>query len=198
MSRAGTSSRPCLYLLDQPLSTPLRMTKLPKRRQILQRLEGLLLGNDITNKSNQKKNDIKEEAAASVAKEVTAVWKHHFGIRVIDGKDFDSEDESEEKKKMVIHDDLITKKILDLDQKYRRVKYESRRLKKRGNFVQMEADLKDELEKPLDITKEGGWKTVRMEDGSKQRVWLPSGEDILASSFSISGFSISSFRSASI
>ena len=62
----------------------------------------------------------------------------------------------------------------------------------------MEADLKDELEKPLDITKEGGWKTVRMVDGSKRRVWLPSGEDILASSFSISGFSISSFRSASI
>ena len=46
----------------------------------------------------------------------------------------------------------------------------------------MEADLKDELEKPLDITKEGGWKTVRMEDGSKQKVWLSSGEDILASS----------------
>ena len=143
------------------MRTPLTVTKLPKKKQILQRMEGLLLEKDvITNKSNKEKASMKLDAAKSVTKEVTSVWKHNFGIRVIDGKEFDSEDESEEKKKMVIHNNLIGEKILELYKRYQRVEYESRRLKKRGNFEKMEADLKNELETPLDITKEGGWRTM--------------------------------------
>ena len=76
----GTESRPSLYLLDKPKTDPLTKTKLPKGKQILQRIQGFLLG---------KKTEL--EAIEEVTKECVEVWKHHFGIRVIEGKECDED-----------------------------------------------------------------------------------------------------------
>ena len=61
---------------------------------------------------------------------------------------------------------------------YKNVKYESRRINKRKNFSTKEADLIDLLETPLNILKVGVLRSMVVR-GVRQKVWLPSGEEIL-------------------
>ena len=56
---------------------------------------------------------------------------------------------------MIIGEREIEKKIADLFKEYQEVEYESRRVKRRNNFVFNEFLLKKTLEKPLNITKQG-------------------------------------------
>ena len=68
--KVGTKSRPDLYLLGRPRSNVISPMKLPKVLQILQRLVGIMMNKEVTEK----------EAATNVTNEIKAVWKHHFGI----------------------------------------------------------------------------------------------------------------------
>ena len=68
--KVGTKSRPDFYLLVRPKSDAILLIKLPKVLQILQRLVGIMMNKEVTEK----------EAATNVTNEIKAVWKHHFGI----------------------------------------------------------------------------------------------------------------------
>ena len=127
-----SSTRPSLFLLGQASSTPLTVGKLPKNIQLLQRFFGLLK----TNFKDCPPNTAKVTAAAKVAEEVKAVWKHHFGKRVIEGRESDT-DQVDNEKKMIIMDAKIREKILDLEKQYSRVEYESQRLQKRKNHEEI-------------------------------------------------------------
>ena len=180
----GTSSRPSLYILGCPSIAALGVVKLPKGMQLLQRFEGLLMEKDYSSKSNIDKTKIREEAAGQLAEEVINVWKHHFGLRVIEGREFEGQQVDEEdlnKKKIIIREKHIKQKILDLHTRYKKVEGEAKRKVKRGNFKTVEEELKKDLEIPLDITKQGIWRTIKV-DGISERVWLPSGKEILARS----------------
>ena len=93
----GTSSRPSLYIIGRPSIAALGVVKLPKGMQILQRFEGLLLEKNYSSNSNIVKTKIREESAGELAGEITTVWKHHFGLRVIEGREFEGQQEGEEK-----------------------------------------------------------------------------------------------------
>ena len=108
-----------------------------------------------------------------------------FGIVVIDGKDFIEQIDAKEEKRMIMREVLVKEEIKNIKKEYDRVEYESRRLKKRGNFVKSEENLKTVLDTPLNILKKGKWRTMQI-GKEKQRVWLPSGEEILSRSGIIS------------
>ena len=180
---SGTGSRPLLYLIGKPNLAPITKKKLPKARQIIQRLEGVLLSKSSPTKRKKKRGEVKE-AVKVVRKEVVDAWKYHFGLRVIEGKEYEEEKvlESEKvKKKMIIGDQHIENKITELVKQYHDVEYESRRVKQRKNFAEREIQLKETLDKPLNIMKPGTL-TARVVDGVKKVVQIPSGEEILANS----------------
>ena len=95
-----------LYLINKPKLDPISKTKLPKGKLILQRLEGLLLESKTSDGvvQNQKKQEILTDCVKAVSKECVDVWKHHFGLRVIEGKEYEAEvitDEQKSEKKMI-------------------------------------------------------------------------------------------------
>jgi hypothetical protein len=76
----GTSRRPAnIYLLDRLGSKRLGQTKLPKVGAVLRRLIFLAKFGDHTNF---------EVASKQTAQEITEVWKFHFGLRLVCGKEF--------------------------------------------------------------------------------------------------------------
>ena len=81
----GTSSRPLLYLIEKPNLAPIVKTKLPKAKQILQRLEGILHQTSSAARTKKKGEEVKK-AVKEVRREVVEVWKYHFGLRVIEGR----------------------------------------------------------------------------------------------------------------
>ena len=172
-----SSSRPNLYLLGKPCSSELGYRKLPKNRAILLRYYGLVMGEF----SNFPPKSVRNSAAEKVAEEITEVWKHHFGRRVIEGRDTESEEQTDEKK-MIIRKILIKEKILTIQKKYHDTEYESRRIKTMKSFKEKENAMAELLDKPMNILKQGTWRTVTVEKGKKEKVWLPSGEEILARS----------------
>ena len=170
---AGTGSRPSLYLLDKPKTDPLTKTKLPKGKQILQRLQGLLL---------EKKTE--KDAIKEVTKECVEVWEHHFGLRVIEGKEYKEETVSEKEmaqKKMIRRNHKIYMMIEKMHNEYKRVEHQSRKVVQNKNFNLKEEEFRKTLDRPLNIMKMA-CVTVMIVDGVKQSVRLPSGEEILATS----------------
>ena len=87
-SHTGTNSRPDLYLLGRPKVDHLSFVKLPKFLHILQRFLGMMLDEN----ANKKRDGAKHHAADIVAGEVIEIWKHHFGIRVIEGKEYEGQE----------------------------------------------------------------------------------------------------------
>ena len=141
---------------------------------ILQKVFGLV----------QDENCSEADAIKQVSEDVQGIWRHHFGIRVIDGKEFDDEVVTENEaaeKQMIVRPWKIQEKILAALKEYKLVEYESRRIKKRQNFGTKEANLLELLDTPLDIMKVGVWRSMVV-GGVKQKVWLPSGEEILKKS----------------
>ena len=82
---------------------------------------------------------------------------------------------------MIIRQNDIEKRIMGLHKEYKALEYESRRVKRRGNFVEKELKLKEDLEKPLNILKIGVW-WPKIVEGVRTQVWLPSGEEIFSRS----------------
>ena len=179
----GTCSRPLLYLIEKPNLAPILKTKLPKAKQVLQRLEGILLQTSNTARTKKKGEEVKR-AVKIVQKEIVEVWKYHFGLKVTEGKEYEGEkvsDSDKSKRKMIIDERKIEKKIAELFKEYQDVEYESRRSKQRNNFTFSEFQLKKVLEMPFNIMKTGKT-TTKVVEGVKKEVKLPSGEEILASS----------------
>ena len=125
----GSSSRPDLYLLGRPKHDSLDMVKLPKVKQILQRYYELAKQEDVVKSLRPK-----ETCARKVIEEVKDVWRHHFGMRLIDGKAFVDQEVEDSEKIMIMRDILIQADLLQLEKKYHDMEYESRRKKKRKNF----------------------------------------------------------------
>ena len=176
----GSSSRPDLYLLGRPKHDSLDLLKLPKVKQILQRFYELAKEEDVVKSLRPK-----ETCARKVIEEVKEVWRHHFGIRVIDGKEFGDQQVEDSDKIMIMRDILIQADLLKLEKQYHDMEYESRRKKQRKNFREKELELEKVLDTPFNILKAGKWRTMMV--GEKmQRVWLPSGEEILSRSGIIS------------
>ena len=105
-----SSTRPSLYLLGQVSSTTLTGSKLPQKIQLLRRFHGLFK----TDFKDTPLRIAKAPAAEKVAEEVKAVWKQHFGKRVIEGRERDT-DPVDNDKKIIIMDDKIRDKILDFE-----------------------------------------------------------------------------------
>ena len=169
----GSQTRKTLYLLGKIVhpSTPLGFAKLPKLQPILKKVLGIVEEEKVT----------KAEAVKKVTAEITDIWQHHFGPRVIRGKDYPEQDikaEMAEEKKMVISESKISEKIrLSLD-KFEKLEYESRRVVKRNTFPEQEAQFTESLKKPLNILKTGCWKKRKI-NGVKERAWSLSGEEVL-------------------
>ena len=181
----GSSTRPNLYLLGHPMVSHLSFQKLPKGKALLQRLHGLNDDETKLTRDNEKAAQ-KDMCADKLVEEIVDVWRLHFGIRSIDGKEFEGQEKCEKEKIMIIRNVSIKEKILAMDKKYSKTEYESRRVKKRKNFEETEKALLELLDTPLNILKTGCWRTLNVEGQGKQRVWLPSGEEILASNGIIS------------
>ena len=77
----------------------------------------------------------KEDCADIVAGEIIDVWRHHFGTRVIDGKEYEEQKDADEDKKMIITKFKIREKVLAVLKTYESVEYESRRLVRRKIFL---------------------------------------------------------------
>ena len=113
-SSSGTSSRPLLYLLESSILSQLSYKKLPKVKQVLRRLEGLLLEQDFSQQGNKMKEEIKRNSIKIVCSKIQDIWRHHFGLRLIDGLDFENQNlniEERENKKMIIRQNDIEKRL---------------------------------------------------------------------------------------
>ena len=86
----GTSKRPVIYLLDQPPTSSIGFTKLPKTIKVLQLMFNFLLQSSSRtanpNPLTLATKAAAKEAASQALKLVKSVWRHHFGIKLIDGK----------------------------------------------------------------------------------------------------------------
>ena len=169
----GSSSRKTHYLLGKSLhpSTLLGYIKLPKMDRLLQKILGILQEEKVTEIT----------AVRRVSDEMKEVWRHHFGLRVIMGQDFEGqklEKEKQEERKMIVRDPLIDEIILIVLRKYRRLEYDKRRLHQRSIFEEQERRLMDALSKPVNIFKAGRWQTMKV-NKTKERVWRLSGEQVL-------------------
>ena len=116
-----------------------------------------------------------------VIEESKAVWRHHFGMRVIDGKEYKSQDKEDDEKIMIERDDFTKVRLISLQKQYRDLEYESRRVLKRKNFPQQDQVMKKVLDTPLNLLKVVMWRNMRVGE-VKQRVWLSMGEEILSRS----------------
>ena len=91
----GTSSRPKVYLLDALPRADLGSAKLPKTGPIMLHFFHNLIQNpkmvQNSNKLTLASKVAVEEAARETVVEVKRVWKHHFGLRVIEGREYEYE-----------------------------------------------------------------------------------------------------------
>lgn len=140
----ATASRPIFYMIGKALSS-LSFGKLPKTEAILGRLLQL------------KGSLPMSETAGKVTGEVVAVWTHHFGPKLILGKEYGKEQLEQKDKKliMIMETKHIKKKILDLYKKWNILETESRRPDRSAmpTFKKKEELFKQELAMPFNITK---------------------------------------------
>ena len=140
----STSTRPVFFLLGK-VSTTLCLSKLPKSGPALYRLLFLMESKSLT------------EARAIVVAELKEVWLHHFGRRLVLGKDLGSDDNGpeEESLKIIKSDRKIGDKLVELHQRWRNLEKESRRPARAAGraFMEKQVRLGLELELPFDIRK---------------------------------------------
>ena len=176
-SSSSSSTRPKVYLLGKLLhpTTPLGYAKLPKIGKVLQKAFGF---------KNIDCSVESRDAAAMVTDEVLLIWKHHFGVRVIEGKDFEGDrmdNKTAEQRKMVCSRKNIVSKVVGWMKEYTHLKEESKRPVKRACFARKEELFKEKLDLPLNIMKTGKFHQIKVGD-TYESVLTPSGEEILSKS----------------
>ena len=100
-----------LYLLGHSLEK-LSVSKLPKNSQILRRFFGVL--KDCEGSRTEVKTLAVSEAATIIAEEIREVWRFHFGLKLIFGKETDYDNVENESLKLIVRKDVIKEKILKL------------------------------------------------------------------------------------
>lgn len=147
----GTKTRTKPYLLDK-LSTSLGYAKLPKTRAVL---------SSFLFKLEEKKNP--DIAAQETLNDVKAVWRHHFGMRVIDGYDTNLQEAT---KVMVIMDLNAKAKIKSTWKQWLELERTARRPDREGKSsfqAKQESFVREVLDMPFNIAR-ADYATVLKED----------------------------------
>ena len=92
-SRIQVKPRTQLYLLGNSLST-LKVSKLPKNCDVLARFV-----------TEFREGCCKKTAANEICDEVIDVWKHHFGIRLTLGKEYETQKTTDESMRFILRKD---------------------------------------------------------------------------------------------
>ena len=155
----GTSSRQKLYLLDKLPCRNLTYAKLPKNLDVMRSFFDILLQQgDLTKHSNPltlATNSAVHEAAKYTAVAIKSVWRHHFGIRLIDGQDVVG-GEVDTSKIMVITHKAVVEKITDLFAEWKAAERLSRRGDRKVLLVMKEDSFRAKMNLPLNILKVKG------------------------------------------
>ena len=151
----GTSSRVKVFLLDQ-LSESIPVNKLPKTSDVLRAL--LFYKNTgLDMKTSLKKTGEK----------IKQSWKHHFGTKVIYGKNFEEELISDKSAIIIVPDNQIREKLSLLLKEYNTLELTSRRpdRAKRAKFTSDLQKFKDKLETPFKIQRKNYEEIFRQKSG---------------------------------
>ena len=148
-----------IYLLDQPPTSSLGFTKLPKTVKLLQLMFHLLLESpsrkENSNPLTLATKTAAREAATQALKLVKAVWRHHFGIKLIDGKVHENS-VPDKKEVMIRQDNNIVTQILNLFQQWKYLEQLSRRPDRSEELKGKEAKFKSLLDQPFNLLKKDG------------------------------------------
>ena len=133
-----------VYLLDNMIKK-FSYTKLPKNSAVLQRFLSIL----------EEVGSVKLSAEKTTS-ELKDVWKHHFGLRLVHGVDFEGDIDVIEGNKLILMDDKIHLQIIALHKTWRDLFNTSRRENrcKREPFKAKEKlFLEETLNTPMNIAK---------------------------------------------
>ena len=151
---SGTNSRKKLYLLDQFPSKDISFAKLPETLSAMKSFFHYLLSQaDLDDNDNPLTLATKtaiNNAAKQTAAAIKTVWRHHFGIRLIDGKD-EVNGEEDNSKIMIIEEHKIAKKIVELFSEWKTAERLSRRPDRATTLAVKEATFRAKLDLPLNI-----------------------------------------------
>ena len=144
----GTGSRPSLYLVGNP-PEKLRNAKLPTTGAVLGRYLDILKNSNVYVFTNVC------EATTLTRQELKAVWQHHFGSRLVEGKELGIEEAGEEKRKIIKQDRFIDEMIRGVWKEWSRLEVESRRPSRSSTdaFKRKEEKFVEGLRKPFNISK---------------------------------------------
>ena len=137
----GSSSRPVLFMLGQaPVS--FRFAKIPTT--------GAVLGRFLNNLEN---SGIKE-TARDTRQELKDVWLHHFGPRLVEGREFGIEDVEDKSKKMIKSDRHIDDKIQNVWKEWVKLEKESRKPARASSafFIGKQDKFSHQLKMPFNIS----------------------------------------------
>ena len=141
---SSTSTRTSFYLVGKP-PLAFAFSKLPKTDAVLGRL--------LLHLEDKGMRD----AIQAVVEELKAVWLHHFGPQLILGRGVGEADNKEQDAlKIVIKDHRISETLANLFKRWRNMEQDSRcpDRSSRPTFQAKLKDLKEDLEMPLNITKQ--------------------------------------------
>lgn len=103
-----------LYLVGKAPET-FRNAKLPTSRAVLGRFLDILDGTQVNDAVDKTRTELK------------AVWHHHFGSRLVEGKELGIEVAGEEARKIIKKDSNIDKQIRNIWKDWAKLEVESRR-----------------------------------------------------------------------
>ena len=165
---SGTSSRQKLYLLDQFPLAELPISKLPKTKLVMRYFFNLLLQKEDLSKHSNSLTLATKSAISKAARETAiatkSIWRHHFGIRLIDGQDTES-GKVDTTKIMIIGEKAITEKIANIFSEWKNCERLSRRPDRAAILVGKEDSLRAKLENPFNILKVKGEDILCAEGG---------------------------------
>ena len=162
----GTSTRPKVYLIDS-LETSFGFAKLPKSKAVLGVFLHHLQDSDPPTPLSSPPGTQSDRAAGMTTDQLKAVWKRHFGIRVIHGYDTEMKEASE---KIISDDKYIKTKILNLWKDWKLLSRTSRRQDRavKPAFKKKEEDfMNDVLDMPFNITNRNFETVLKSESGIK-------------------------------
>ena len=110
-------------------------------------------------------------AAAETRNEVKEIWKHHFGSRLVEGREFGIEEVENESKKIIRSDKKVDFLITGLWKKWKKLEKESRRASRASgaSFIRKQEKFKQLMKKPFNICKNAAEEIIK-ESGIK--AWL--------------------------
>jgi hypothetical protein len=160
--QGSTSNRPNLYLLGHARPS-LTFAKLPKTRAVLERFLDILGWPSLCPKSGPAAGLAVARAAEETTAEMKTVWLHHFGPRLIEGKESWDEEKGDVTKTMTMNDKEIEGKIVGLFKQYKALEQDSRRPDRaaRVTFKSKEVTFVTMLDNPFNIAKMDAEETIR-------------------------------------